>query len=45
MKRQAREAAFWIAVALTGVVGVYAVKIAAARFPLPDGMKEAAAAL
>lgn len=45
MKRQAKEAAFWVAVALAGVAGVYFVKIAAARLPLPPAAKEAAAAL
>jgi hypothetical protein len=45
MKRRAKEAAFWAAVALAGVVGVWMVKITAARLPLPAGAKEAVAAL
>jgi hypothetical protein len=41
----AKEGIFWIAVGLAGVVGVWLVKIAAARLPLPQGAKDAAAAL
>ncbi len=41
----AKEGAFWLAVALAGAVGVWMVKIVAARLPLPQGAKEAAAAL
>ena len=45
MRRQAKELSFWAAVALAGVAGVWMVKIAAARLPLPQGAKDAAAAL
>lgn len=45
MKARAKEAAFWVAVALTGAAGVWFLKIAAARLPLPEGAKDAIAAL
>lgn len=45
MNRRAKEAAFWVAVALAGALGVWMLKILGARLPLPDGAKEAIAAL
>lgn len=45
MRTRAKEAAFWLAVALAGAAGVWLVKITAARLPLPQGAKDAAAAL
>lgn len=45
MRRVARDATFWGAVMVTGVVGVALFKILVARLPVPDGLNELAAGI